>query len=364
MGVCRRGSLRATQPRAGEARLSHGVRVPTLSPAVESLPRWPAARPGSRRSRAPGPRPAPALGGRRSRPGPAAHLRQPRGAPGPRPPLGERPARGQQRHQQHQAEEEPRAVGQPRHGLAPRAAPHRPSAPRERLPRVRPFAPRLSSCWWSGSAQIAGARWCRAFLGSAPGTSAALPTRAAPRRTWTVSAGGRLPLVLPPPALRTRRCCRPSPRRIPGGGTSRRARRSARSSPARPLVRVAHRRARRRHRDTRTAWAGGAATRRSPARAPSALGQVFIYTPRSVCSGRKARKSFPQGFPAPLLEEPPRETPAAVRPMSSGCSQSASKTQRDLRLKCDDKSQKDSQQLDTSEVVVRRWCHATGCHLV
>lgn len=251
-GGCRRGSLRARQPRAEEAGLSRGVR------ARRSAQKWslsPARPPpgrdgGSCRSRAPGPRSAPALGGRRSRPGPAAHLRQPRGAPGPRLLQGERPARGQQRRQQHHADEETPRPG--RRGIVSLAAllrsapPRLPSGSRASLrarPRLLQGRERADRGGARGSAGgprrrgretggRGGARGGGAapFSGQRPGRRPPFPEGRLLGAPGESRPGGRLPLIWPPPALCARRYRRRGPKRIPGRGGG--------SQPSRPALRL------------------------------------------------------------------------------------------------------------------------------
>lgn len=343
-GGCRRGSLRARQPRAEEAGLSRGVR------ARRSAQKWslsPARPPpgrdgGSCRSGAPGPRSAPALGGRRSRPGPAAHLRQPRGAPGPRLLQGERPARGQQRRQQHHADEEPPAAGQARHRLPRGATPLRASAPPERLPRVpsRPASPppgegargpRGRAGFGRGTAEEGAGdrrprgrarRGRRAFLGSAPGTSSALPGGAAPRRARRVPARRAAPFDLAAscPLCPPLSPSWPQANSWRGGGVAALPPSAAAAAGHPPRGRADD------------AGALGAPAARG---SPQLLGKCLFVPRGRFARGRRPGSHSPKAPPATLPEVEPGEAPATVQPISSGCSQSTSKSQRDLRLRCE-----------------------------
>lgn len=190
----------------------------------------------------------------------------------------------------------------------------------------------------------------RAALGSAPRNVPALPGGAAPRRARKVSAGQEAlfdPAASPPPVPAAGAVAAPS-EFLFGGRRGRRARRapaarghSCRGDPPGPR---------------------GRGARRSPARKPSGLGQMFVPRGR-FARGRRPGSDSSRAPAAPQLEVEPGETPATVSPISSGCSQSTSNTQRDLRLRCEDRVP-GAQQRDTFEGVVRRSCPATGCHLV
>lgn len=343
-GGCRRGSLRARQQRAEEAGLSRGVR------ARRSAQKWslsPARPPpgrdgGSCRSRAPGPRSAPALGGRRSRPGPAAHLRQPRGAPGPRLLQGERPARGQQRRQQHHADEETPRPG--RRGIVSLAAllrsapPRLPSGSRASLrarPRLLQGRERADRGGARGSAGgprrrgretggRGGARGGGAapFSGQRPGRRPPFPEGRLLGAPGESRPGGRLPLIWPPPALCARRYRRRGPKRIPGRGGGVAALPPSAAAPAGLPPRG---------RADDAGALGAPAARGSP----QLLGKCLFVPRGRFARGRRPGSHSPKAPPATLPEVEPGEAPATLQPISSGCSQSTSKSQRDLRLRCE-----------------------------